>query len=90
MPNPPPFKMAMYLPELGLPFSAALPVAAEIGADSADRLIGRQSASDGGLVVQRVRYCTALRSCGNVNRIGFGAQGDICGAIERAREFCTR
>ena len=33
MPNPPPFKMAMYLPELGLPFSAALPVAAEIGAD---------------------------------------------------------
>ena len=23
-------------------------------------------------------------------RIGFGAQGDICGAIERAREFCTR
>ncbi|MBN61348.1 MAG: hypothetical protein CME20_08340 [Gemmatimonadetes bacterium] len=32
MSTPPPFKMAMYLPELGLPFSAALPVAAEIGA----------------------------------------------------------
>ena len=28
----PPFKLAMYLPELGLPFEEALPVAAEIGA----------------------------------------------------------
>jgi len=30
--SPPAFKLAMYLPELGLPFSEALPIAAEIGA----------------------------------------------------------